>query len=307
MRCRGAPPSVSAVRTVLDVSVDGSRSDQVLALVRAGGRVPLGELAGRLGVSEMTIRRDLDALSAQGLLRRVRGAAVAVDAVDAGEGAPSPAREPAPPREPAVSPLRLMTPAPAAPVVATTPASSATDEDEDERMATAVLPLLAPGTSVLLDAGPVSRALARRLHGHRDLTVAVTDLATAAEVAVHAGVRLIVLGGEHRPGEEALVGPLALAALDGLSFDTAVLRAAGVAARGGWTTTSAERADLHRAVLARAERVVLTAASAALGRRALSRAGELGAVSTLVTAVTTTAGSDVVRSARSEGVEVVLV
>ena len=295
---------------MLDVHVDGSRSDQVLALVRAGGRVPLAELAGRLGVSEMTIRRDLDALSAQGLLRRVRGAAVALDA-GGGAPAPAPARGPAPRPEPAGAPLRLMTPAPATPSVATLPAAAvqgAEAADEDERIATAVLPLLAPGTSVLLDAGPASRALARRLHGHRDLTVAVADLATAAEVAVHAGVRLIVLGGERRPGEEALVGPLALAALDGLSFDTAVLRAAGVQAGGGWTTTSAERADLHRAVLARADRVVLTAASTALGRRALARAGALASASALVTAGGAAAEqAAVVRAARSEGVEVVLV
>ena len=312
--------------------MDGTRSDQVLALVRAGGRVPLGELAGRLGVSEMTIRRDLDALSAQGLVRRVRGAAVALGGDGLHDGAhdaaeddggralaqrtPPPTAEPDPERRPTLAPVPATPPAghPAAPPAATPwppavipPGGGAADDDVDERCAAAILPLLAPGTSVLLDAGPVSAAIARRLHAHRDLTVAVTDLTAAADLSASPGVRLIVLGGERRPGEAALVGPLALAALDGLSFDVAVLAAAGVQPGAGWTTTSAERADLHRAVLARAERVVLTAAPPALGRRALARASGLEAVSTLVTAVTSAAGADVARSARSEGVEVVLV
>ena len=209
-----------------------------------------------------------------------------------------------PARRPVLAPYAATAYWPAAPAA---PGEGSAQEDVDERCAAAVVPLLAPGTSVLLDAGPVSLAIARRLHSHRDLTVAVADLAAAAELSDSPGVRLIVLGGERRPGEAALVGPLALAALDGLSFDLAVLTAAGVQPGDGWSTTSAERAGLHQAVLARAEHVVLTAAPSALGRRALARAAGLGAVSTLVTAVTSTTGADVARSARSEGVEVVLV
>ena len=55
------------------------RLDLTLRLVRGSGRLTLAELAGRLGVSEMTVRRDLDQLQAQGLVRRVRGGAVALD------------------------------------------------------------------------------------------------------------------------------------------------------------------------------------------------------------------------------------
>ncbi|HJX42465.1 MAG TPA: DeoR family transcriptional regulator, partial [Geodermatophilus sp.] len=51
------------------------RLDVTLRLVRNAGRASLADLAARLGVSEMTVRRDLDALQARGLVERVRGGA----------------------------------------------------------------------------------------------------------------------------------------------------------------------------------------------------------------------------------------
>src|SRR5687768_14154167 len=62
------------------------RADVTLRLVQAAGRISVADLAERLGVSEMTVRRDLDSLQEQGLVTRVRGAAVAVHPVSAESG-----------------------------------------------------------------------------------------------------------------------------------------------------------------------------------------------------------------------------
>src|SRR4051812_1597254 len=55
------------------------RLDVTLRLVRNAGTATLTDLAGRLAVSEMTVRRDLDELQRRGLVRRVRGGATAID------------------------------------------------------------------------------------------------------------------------------------------------------------------------------------------------------------------------------------
>lgn len=69
-----------------------NRLDLTLRLVQGSDRVSVAELAQRLGVSEMTVRRDLDALEGRGLVRRVHGGAVATRARE--EEAGFAAREP---------------------------------------------------------------------------------------------------------------------------------------------------------------------------------------------------------------------
>ncbi|MDG6103351.1 DeoR/GlpR transcriptional regulator [Dactylosporangium aurantiacum] len=103
------------------------RLDLTLRLVRGSGRLTLAELAARLGVSEMTVRRDLDQLQEQGLVRRVRGGAVALDVP--GDEAGFAVRE---------------------------QWQAATKA----RLAHATAALIAPGSTVLLDAGTTTAAVA---------------------------------------------------------------------------------------------------------------------------------------------------
>ncbi|WP_327010919.1 DeoR/GlpR family DNA-binding transcription regulator [Dactylosporangium sp. NBC_01737] len=106
------------------------RLDLTLRLVRGSGRLTLAELATRLGVSEMTVRRDLDQLQEQGLVRRVRGGAVALDV----------------PSDEAGFTVREQW-------------RSATKA----RLARATADLIAPGSTVLLDAGTTTAAVAAAL------------------------------------------------------------------------------------------------------------------------------------------------
>src|SRR3954470_10905205 len=60
------------------------RLDVTLRLVRNAGTATLADLSARLGVSEMTVRRDLEELQRRGLVHRIRGGATAVDAPENG-------------------------------------------------------------------------------------------------------------------------------------------------------------------------------------------------------------------------------
>jgi DeoR/GlpR family transcriptional regulator of sugar metabolism len=153
------------------------RLDLTLRLVQGPGRAAVSELAQRLGVSEMTVRRDLDALERRGLVRRIHGGAVATRERE--EDAGFAAREP-------------------------------WQADTKDRLGAAVAGLVEPGSRVLLDAGTTTVHVAHHLAARAPLTVAVLSLQAAVRLADRPGIDLLVVGGRSRPGERSLVGPLAL-------------------------------------------------------------------------------------------------
>jgi DeoR/GlpR family transcriptional regulator of sugar metabolism len=226
------------------------RLDVTLRLVRGAGTIGLAELAGRLGVSEMTVRRDLDALQARGLVQRVRGGAVAVGGPDSAVGFDARAQW-----------------------------QAATKQ----RLGAAVAERVPRGSTVLLDAGTTTVSVAAALAARAPLTVAVLSLQAAARLVDVPGVRLIVVGGEARPGEHSLVGPLTAAALRSLSFDLFVLSIGGISAAVGWSEFSLEDAAAKQAGLASAEATIAVADATKLGVRAFARVADLGEVPTLVT------------------------
>ncbi|MFF5228542.1 DeoR/GlpR family DNA-binding transcription regulator [Dactylosporangium sp. NPDC000521] len=234
------------------------RLDLTLRLVRGSGRLTLAELATRLGVSEMTVRRDLDQLQEQGLVRRVRGGAVALDV----------------PADEAGFDVRAQW-------------RSATKA----RLASATAALIAPGSTVLLDAGTTTAAVAAALatrfgaapSPEGPLTVAVLSLQAAVRLADQPGIRLLILGGESRAGERSLVGPLALSALDQLRFDTFIMSIGAVHHDLGWSEFDLDDAAVKRAALRRAGRTVVVADASKLGVQAFARVAPLSAADIFVT------------------------
>src|SRR5436190_1989658 len=174
----------------------------------------------------MTVRRDLDELQRQGLVRRVRGGAVALaaDPADAGFAA------------------RVKW------QVAT-----------KRRIATAAAELVTPGQTILLDAGTTTAALATQLATRGPLTVAVLSLQAAERLADQPGIRLLVIGGESRPGERSLVGHLALRMLDELWFDLFLMSIGAVHAELGWSEFAMEDATVKQHGIRRAERTIVVA------------------------------------------------
>ena len=239
------------------------RLDLTLRLVRGSGRLTLADLAERLGVSEMTVRRDLDQLQSQGLVQRIRGGAVALDV----------------PVEEAGFNVR-------APWQTTA----------KQHIAQAVAALIEPGSTVLLDAGTTTAAVAAVLSP--PLTVAVLSLQAAALLADRPGIRLLLIGGESRPGERSLVGPLALNALDQLRFDTFVMSIGAVHHELGWSEFDLDDAAVKRAALRRAARTIVAADATKLGVQAFARVAPLSAVDTLVTSpLEPSATADALRAA----------
>jgi DeoR family fructose operon transcriptional repressor len=229
------------------------RRQLIARAVREAGSATVPELAGLTGASEMTIRRDLDTLAAHGALERVRGGARTL--LLRGEEPPFALR-----------------------------AHEAADAKR--RIASEVSALIADGETVLLDSGTTCLEVARLLRG-RPVTVMPMSLQAIHLLSDAPGLAaLIVPGGRPRAAEGALTGPLALASLAALRFDTAIVGCCGLSAAEGLTAYDLDDAAAKKAIIASTRRIIAAADGSKLGRTAHAYVGPSALVHTLVTDTT---------------------
>lgn len=227
------------------------RRREILDRVRAAGAVRVADLAEDLGVSDMTVRRDLDRLARDGELRKVHGGAT----LPAGSSAAEPGFA-------HKSGLQL---------------------PEKAAIAAAAEAMVQPGMSVSLNSGTTTHALARTLRRVPDLTV-VTNSPRVAEVLSDtpaAGQTVVLTGGVRTPSD-ALVGPLATAALRTLHVDLCFLGVHGLSERNGLTTPNMMEAEVNRLFLERCGRRVVLADSTKWGLSGLHRIADLDEVDAVV-------------------------
>ncbi|QFZ21993.1 DeoR/GlpR family DNA-binding transcription regulator [Saccharothrix syringae] len=246
------------------------RHEAILERLRGGERVPVGTLAALVGASEMTVRRDLDVLERDGLVRRVRGAAVGMLT---GEETPYAAR----------SRQRLAV---------------------KRRIAAAVANLLDDGETVVLDSGSTAVEVARELIDRR-LTVLPLSLHAVDVLRNAPHVRLVLPGGDTRPGELAFGGPLTEHAFEVMRFDTMVLGSCGLTTRDGVSAHDLTEGAVKRAAIRASARVIAAIDSSKFGRTAFGRVCPVGDVDVLVTDAS--APADELHRLRDAGVEVRLV
>lgn len=227
-----------------------ARFEAVLDALGTTGRVEVGPLAERFGVSEMTVRRDLEELERQGLCRRVHGGAV-----------PAVSRSYEPPF-----------------AVREQQAAAAKD-----KIAAGVVDLLGSGETVLLDIGTTTLAVARALQGRSNLTVLTPSLPIANLLADEPGLRVICLGGTARPGERSLVGSLTEEAIRQFYVDVCVLGVGGLDPVAGLTEFNVDDAAVKRAALERSQRLIVAADQSKLGSVAFAVVAPAERIDTLVT------------------------
>ncbi|MFA3841887.1 DeoR/GlpR family DNA-binding transcription regulator [Streptomyces aureus] len=230
----------------------------ILDEVRRRGGVRVNELTRKLGVSDMTVRRDLDALARQGVLEKVHGGAVPV--VEAST------------HEPGFE------------------AKSGLELSAKEDIARTAAALAVPGTAIALSGGTTTYALAHHLLDVPDLTV-VTNSVRVADVFHGAqrssgqqqGAATVVLTGGVRTPSDSLVGPVADQAIAALHFDVLFLGVHGISLEAGLSTPNLAEAETNRRLVQSARRVVVVADHTKWGTVGLSSFASLDQVDTLVT------------------------
>ncbi|MEE1621539.1 DeoR/GlpR family DNA-binding transcription regulator [Zafaria sp. J156] len=228
------------------------RRRHILEQLNKHGQVRVTELSQKLGVSEMTVRRDLNQLAAEGSATKVHGGATREASATSAE--PGFAKK-----------LGLQS-------------------GPKELIATAASALVRPGMSLALNSGTTTFTLARHCTSINDLTIITNSPRIAAEfyAADNTSQTVILTGGVHTPSD-ALVGPLAVAALGQLHVDVVFMGVHGMTVESGITTPNMLEAQVNRALMASAARTIVLADHTKWGVTGLCRIADLAEVDLLIT------------------------
>jgi DeoR/GlpR family transcriptional regulator of sugar metabolism len=223
-------------------------------LLRRRAEVTVDELTDACDASGATIRRDLEVLAANGVLRRIHGGAKSL--IVGGENPGYGQRE-------------------------------LEDQNVKVRIATAVAGLLRDSEYVWLDSGTTATEIARTLRG-RELTLMPMSMRSLNVVTAddrNAGQRpaLLLPGGSLVPGELCFRGPLAEANIRSLRFDTAVVTPCALNLKDGLLAHDLEDAAVKRAGLESAARVVVACAGSKWNATAVALVAAMEAVDIIVT------------------------
>ena len=249
------------------------RRERMLAEIKEREFVRVGDLSTRFGVSEVTVRTDLDWLATRGKVHRVRGGAIPRQI----PGQEQPFED-----------------------------SVASYAAEKVAIGQAAAALLEDGETVLMDVGTTSAAAARALAARSELSdvvVFTNGLKTALELEpASPRVTVVVLGGTLRPLQHSLVDPLATLILDQISVKTVLLGCNGVDPVGGVTNINLPEAEVKKRMLAVAQRRIVLADGSKLGQVEVARLCDIAAVDMVITG--RSADAAVVEALRDRGCDV---
>ena len=205
-------------------TVNHRRRESIVSLARESGFVRSSELSNRLGVSTVTIRQDIDALSARGLIQRTYGGAIFNP-----EGG----------------------------LDSTFAARSSEHGEAKRRIGAAAARSVAAGETIILDSGSTTIEIARRLPEGRDITVITCAINIALEAAARRGVTVIVCGGRLNTRTLSTADHHTKRQLSEIFADRLFLATYGIDLDKGLAERSFEIADTKRAMITAAREITL--------------------------------------------------
>ncbi|KHK95498.1 DeoR faimly transcriptional regulator [Microbacterium mangrovi] len=229
--------------------IDG-RQQRIREQLQVSGEVEFSALAQEFGVSEMTIRRDIDVLEEQGVVRKVIGGAIALGKI----------------AEP------------------TFESRSHKDVVSKEHIAASAVEHLSAHETVILDSGSTALAVAQAIRGRGlGLTVVTPSILVAVELASEPDTTVLLTGGLVRSGELSLIGIEAVESLARYNCDTFVMGVAGVDEARGFTDYHRDESAVKRAAVEASDRLIVVADHSKIGQSYLSRIAPLAAAAVIVT------------------------
>jgi len=222
------------------------RREVILEMLVEDSSVGVSDLAKRLGVTVVTARADLAALEEEGLLVRTHGGAV-------------PAQHP-----------KIME-------------RMQAGKGIKGAIAKAAAAMIQNGDTVIISAGTTTALIAKYLLGKRGVHIVTNNTLLLAYARTNPQLRVTLVGGEFRPEEEGVVGPMALIALDQFHVSKAFIGIDGASVKQGFTAHFVESADLVRKMAEQADEIIVLSDSGKFGKPGFARILPFGGVDALVT------------------------
>jgi DeoR/GlpR family transcriptional regulator of sugar metabolism len=248
------------------------RRQAILTRVTGASRASVAELSQAFGLSEVTIRADLQALAESNLLLRTHGGAIALNAGS---------------QYLSLNLRRLQ------------------QTQEKAHIGAAAAALIEDGDAVFLDSSSTALAIVQCLRDHRYLTVVTNGLTIAHELLDAQGVSVIVIGGALRRDTASLVGVDGLDILNRVNLNKGFFGSHGISAEEGLTDVSADEAELKRPIVRLCREVIAVVDRTKWGRVGVASFATAHEIDRVIT--DRDAPCDLVDKLRATGADVILV
>jgi DeoR/GlpR family transcriptional regulator of sugar metabolism len=259
-------------KRVLKDLYPAERRQEIAKRINDCGRASVVELARRFGVSEVTIRADLQALVARNLIVRTHGGAVPT-----GRGL----------HEPSLADRTQQ------------------QVSEKDRIGAAGADMVSNGEAIVLDSSSTALAIVKHLKQHRDLTILTNSLVIAHEMLDAPGVTVVMPGGTVRREMASLTGGNGLESLRRFNIQKGFFGATGISVPEGLTDVNVGEAEVKRPLVAMCREVIAVLDATKWGRVGLASFAALECVHRIITDVK--APADLVEQVRALGIQVKLV
>lgn len=250
------------------------RLRKIAELVESNGKVVIADLINTFDVSEMTIRRDLQALEDQGLVERIYGGAIL----------PQHARTHVEP--PTLERMDTLS-------------------GEKRAIARTAAQMVERDEMIFLGSGTTALYVAQELRHRTDITVVSNSLPVLNELAVNGKMTVIGVGGFLRRKELSLIGHFAETAIQDLHVDKIIVGIRGIHPHYGLTSDHPQEIQTDRTILSIGDRIIIVADHTKVGHVASIRVAPLTTASTIIT--TSQAPAGIVCAIRELGVAVKLI
>lgn len=250
------------------------RQKIIIDLLEKTRRISVSDLAYKFNVSKMTIRRDLELLEHQGLIRKTYGGAIAAANLPINNEAHMYER------------MKLFT-------------------TEKQRMANYIARMIAPGEMIFLGSGTTTTFVAKALAIRSDITVVTNALTVMEELATNAEMTVIGIGGFLRRNEYSFYGHFADSILNDLRVDRVIMGMRGVHPEHGLTTDFPQEMHTDRKIILTSDNVIIAADRTKIGYIASSVLAPLNVAKMIVT--TEGVNESYIDQIRKKGIQVKIV
>jgi DeoR family transcriptional regulator, aga operon transcriptional repressor len=274
---RKTPAKAAPAPAEVSQSGQQQRFHVILTGLQETGSVAVDDLSQQLGVSVVTIRRDLDLLEQQGLLRRTHGGAASIEPLF-------------------YEPFRKDR---------SFQAQLERQANEKRRIGRAAAALINPGETIAITPGTTTAEIIRGIPLNSKITVVTNTANIAMELSKRKDVSVFVTGGVLHGDWFSLVGPTAIRSLDNMLIQTMFIGADGIDARWGLSCFSSDEAELNGTMVRHARRHIAVVDHTKFGVVGNWQICETPAVQTLIT--DTGATDEMIAPFQKLGIEVIRV
>ena len=248
------------------------RHKKIISLISRQGRLSVADIVAQFQVSQATARRDLDSLTKQGQVLRVRGGALPVN--------------PALPEPPILQ-------------------REQEQSYEKQLIGQAAAALVRDGETIFLGSGSTVLEAARCLQSRQNLTVITNSLPVMNTLANAPGITLVALGGMLRPSELSFIGHITEQALAEVRADKVLIGVHAISIEQGLTNDYLPETMTDRAILKSGGEVILVADHTKVNTVSTAFMTPLKSIQTLVTDSATPV--EFIEHLRQSGIRVLIV